>query len=92
MWGPLSASRRWTRGCVRYNEAMPQLKGIPVVTADAAAPRSGPPCFGEGSRAATVLTQPGARQFTRTAGATLVVVSTLVTIATAPTLLYFLLG
>jgi len=41
MWGPLSASRRWTRGCVRYNEPMPQLKGIPVVTADAAAPRSG---------------------------------------------------
>ena len=41
MWGPLSASRRWTRGCVRYNEAMPQLKGIPVVTADAAVPRSG---------------------------------------------------
>ena len=29
------------RGCVRYNERMPQLKGIPVVTADAAAPRSG---------------------------------------------------
>lgn len=29
------------RGCVRYNEKMPQLKGIPVVTADAAAPRSG---------------------------------------------------
>jgi lipoic acid synthetase len=28
-------------GCVRYNEAMPQLKGIPVVTADAAVPRSG---------------------------------------------------
>jgi len=26
---------------VRYNEAMPQLKGIPVVTAAAAAPRSG---------------------------------------------------
>ena len=29
------------RGCVRYNERMPQLKGIPVVTADAAVPRSG---------------------------------------------------
>ena len=26
---------------MRYNEGMPQLKGIPVVTADTAAPRSG---------------------------------------------------
>ena len=29
------------RACVRYNERMPQLKGIPVVTAGAAPPRSG---------------------------------------------------
>jgi lipoic acid synthetase len=29
------------RGCVRYNERMPQLKGIGIVTADAAVPRSG---------------------------------------------------
>ncbi len=29
------------RGCVRYNEQMGQLKGIPVVTAHVAAPRSG---------------------------------------------------
>src|SRR5215472_546026 len=38
---PPSGSRRWMPRCVRYNERMPQLKGIPVVTADAAAPRSG---------------------------------------------------
>jgi lipoyl synthase len=41
MLEPASGSRRWTRGCVRYNEPMPELKGIPVVTDDAATPRSG---------------------------------------------------
>jgi lipoic acid synthetase len=38
---PPSASPRLRRGSLRYNETMSELKGIPVVTADAAAPRSG---------------------------------------------------
>jgi lipoic acid synthetase len=36
-----SGSSGWTRDCVRYNEGMSSLKGIPLVTQDSAPPRSG---------------------------------------------------
>jgi lipoic acid synthetase len=40
MSAPLSAWRAWKSACLRYNEAMSQLKGIPVI-AESVPPRSG---------------------------------------------------
>ena len=41
MSAPRSASRAWTRACVRYNDGVSDLKGIPVVVAGSARPASG---------------------------------------------------
>jgi lipoyl synthase len=41
MSAPRSASRAWTRACVRYNDGVSDLKGIPVVVAESARPASG---------------------------------------------------
>ena len=41
MSAPRSASRAWTRGCVRYNDAVSDLKGKPLVVAAPARPGSG---------------------------------------------------
>src|ERR1700756_4326016 len=41
MSAPRSASRAWTRACVRYNDGVSDLKGIPVVVAESTRPVSG---------------------------------------------------
>src|SRR5438034_1833266 len=41
MSAPRSASRAWTRGCVRYNDGVSDLKGKPLVVAEPARPGSG---------------------------------------------------
>src|SRR5947199_2215869 len=41
MSAPRSASRAWTRGCVRYNDGVSDLKGKPLVVAAPAGPGSG---------------------------------------------------
>src|SRR5207237_10664172 len=41
MSAPRSASRAWTRGCVRYNDGVSDLKGKPLVVAAPARPGSG---------------------------------------------------
>src|SRR5438067_11821371 len=41
MSAPRSASRAWTRGCVRYNDGVSDLKGKSLVVAAPARPGSG---------------------------------------------------